>query len=152
MDMDMGPPPNLVIRLEGVEGLDDPGASPSEPLAFHLAVDARGVPQHYHACGGGGTSMLRVSYHGMILAWGHVPWFWIRGGRSSNSLATTVIAKAEGAVLREDVRGLVLSEKHVWGKAEFDVEGEVARLGYLRCKAFLFEGKAEEAKATCQVQ
>jgi hypothetical protein len=27
-----------------------------------------------------------------------------------------------------------VSEEHVLGKAEFDVEGEVAKLGYLRCK------------------
>ncbi|KAG2590533.1 hypothetical protein PVAP13_5NG408340 [Panicum virgatum] len=71
--------PTLFIRLVGVEGLDS-RASPSEPLAFHLAIDADGVAQRYHSCGGGGNSMLRVSYHGMILAWGHVPGFRIHGG------------------------------------------------------------------------
>lgn len=68
------PPPNLYIRLVGVDGLD-PQRSPPEPLAFHLAVDADEASpgQGNKACGGGGNSMLRVSYRGMILVWGRVP-------------------------------------------------------------------------------
>ncbi|KAF8675850.1 hypothetical protein HU200_047341 [Digitaria exilis] len=138
--------PSVHIRVIGVDGLD-PLTSPPEPLAFHLAVDADGgVSQGY--CSGGGNSMLRVSCHGMVLAWGHVPRFCTGGGRRGDGRVATVLAKAEGTVLREDVRGLVWSEKR---KAEFDVEGEVKELGYLRCKAFWFEAKSmEPPKAMCQ--
>ncbi|EER90500.2 hypothetical protein BDA96_01G009000 [Sorghum bicolor] len=73
--------------------------------------------------------MLRVSYHGMLLAWGHVPTFCVCGG------VANVEAKDEAVLLRDEVRALIQSEQHVVGKAEFDVEGEVAGLGYLHCKA-----------------
>ncbi|TVU49477.1 hypothetical protein EJB05_00790, partial [Eragrostis curvula] len=57
-------------------------------------------------------------------------------------------AKADGAVLTGEVSGLVQSELHVVGKAEFVLEGEVTGLGYLHCKVFLFSGKAtDESKA-----
>ncbi|WVZ61310.1 hypothetical protein U9M48_011208 [Paspalum notatum var. saurae] len=142
--------PSLFIRLIGVEGLDPRGLPPVPP-AFHLTVDAEGVPRCYRSCNGGNKSMLRISYHGIILAWGHVPWFCIDGNRR----VATVEARAEAAVLREDVRGLIQSEQHVVGKTEFDVEGEVAGLGYLSCKVFLLQGKAsiaEDSKAPCRVE
>jgi hypothetical protein len=47
--------------------------------------------------------MSRVSYHGMILAWGHVPWFSVEGSLTGHGVVT-VEAKAEGALLREEVR------------------------------------------------
>ncbi|TVT99859.1 hypothetical protein EJB05_54746, partial [Eragrostis curvula] len=145
--------PNLFIRLAGVEGLD-PGASPPSPPTFHLVVDADGVSPYYESCNGGGSSMLRLSYHGMILAWGDVPWFCIRGSRGSTDGVVTVEAKAEAAALREDVRDLVWSEQHVVGISEFDVEGEVEGLGYLHCKTFLlFRGNTTaENEGLCLVQ
>ncbi|CAO1945366.1 unnamed protein product, partial [Urochloa humidicola] len=139
--------PHFFIRLVGVEGLS-PGTSSPVPPVFHLAIDADGVSQCYHSCNGGKNSMLRISYHDMILAWGHVPSFCIDGDRS----VATVDAKVEAAVLREEVRGLIQSEQHVVGKAEFDVEGEVAGLGYLHCKAVLLQGNDKESKAPCQVE
>ncbi|CAO1948467.1 unnamed protein product [Urochloa humidicola] len=64
--------------------------------------------------------------------------------------------KAEASVvLRGEVRNLFLSEIQVFGRIEFDVEGEVAGLGYLRCKFFIFEDKAAGAdvpKSPCLVQ
>ncbi|CAL4948399.1 unnamed protein product [Urochloa decumbens] len=139
------PRPNLFIRLEGVEGLN-PCASPPAPPAFHLAVDADRIPPCYRYCSGGSNSMLRVSYHGMILAWGHVPWFCVESSPTCTCVdgVVTVEAKADGAVLQEEVRSLVQGEMHVLGKAEFDVEGEVAGLGYLRCKTLLLKGNATE--------
>ncbi|KAJ1292671.1 hypothetical protein BS78_01G007700 [Paspalum vaginatum] len=112
---------------------------------------AGGVPQGYHSCKGGGeSSMLRVSYHGIILAWGHVPWFCIDGGNTR--LLATVNATAEAAVLRDEVLGLIQSEQRIVGKNEFDVEGDVAGLGYLRCKAFVLRGNAaESSEAPCMV-
>ncbi|KAL6614823.1 hypothetical protein ACP70R_037093 [Stipagrostis hirtigluma subsp. patula] len=118
---------NLFIRLVGVEGLD-PRASQPAPPAFHLAIDAEGGSQYYRACNGGESSMLRVSYHGMILAWGQVPHFCVDGGQSRDRVAT-LQAKAEAAMLRKEVRSLIWSEQQVVGKAEFDVEGDVVGLG-----------------------
>lgn len=90
--------------------------------------------------------MLRVSYHGMLLAWGNVPTFSVCGG------VATVEAKDEAVLLREEVRALIQSEQHVVGKAQFDVEGEVAGLGYLHCKAFLLQNNAiKGSKGPCQV-
>ncbi|CAO1948466.1 unnamed protein product [Urochloa humidicola] len=147
------PPPNLFIRLEGVEGLDL-CASPPAPPAFHLAIDADWIPASYRYCSGGGNSMLRVSYHGMILAWAHVPWFCVEGSPTDACVdgVVTMEAKADGAVLQEEVRSLVQAELHALGKAEFDVEGEVAGLGYLRCKTLLFKGNATEESSLCLVQ
>ena len=148
------PPPNLFIRLEGVEGLDL-NASPPAPPAFRLAVDAAWVPARYRYCSGGGNSMLRVSYHGMILAWGRVPWFCVEGSPTEDGGVddvVTVEAKAEGAVLREEVSCLVQGELQVVGKAEFDVEGKVAGLGYLRCETLLFKGNATNESSLCLVQ
>ncbi|KAL6842698.1 hypothetical protein ACP4OV_027542 [Aristida adscensionis] len=127
--------PNLFIRLIGVEGLD-PQASPRASPAFHLALDAEGGSPCHQTCNGGGGSMLRVSSHGMILAWGQVPHFCVN--------VATVEAKAEAAVLREEVRSLIWSEQQVVGKAEFDVEGDVVGIGYVRCKVSLSKGKGAE--------
>ncbi|KAF8675849.1 hypothetical protein HU200_047340 [Digitaria exilis] len=147
------PKPNLFIRLEGVEGLNLCDSPPAPP-AFHLAVDADWIPASYRYCSGGCNSMLRVSYHGMILAWGPVPWFCVEGSPTENAIdgVVTVEAKADGVVLREEVRNLVQSELDVVGKAEFDVEGEVKGLGYLRCKTLLFKSNATEEASLCLVQ
>lgn len=94
--------------------------------------------------------MLRVSYHGMILAWGQMPYFCISGGH--RAAVATLEAMAEASVLREEVRNLVSSEVHVVGRAEFDVEGEVAGLGYLHCKFFLLNDRAaNEPRSLCLV-
>ncbi|KAF8695878.1 hypothetical protein HU200_036754 [Digitaria exilis] len=147
------PKPNLFIRLEGVEGLNLCDSPPAPP-AFHLVVDADWIPASYRYCSGGCNSMLRVSYHGMILTWGPVPWFCVEGNPTENSIdgVVTVEAKAGGVVLREEVRNFVQSELDVVGKAEFDVEGEVKGLGYLRCKTLLFKGNATEEASLCLVQ
>lgn len=134
--------PDLFMRLTSVEGFD-PNISSAASPSFHLTLYADKVSRRYRACSGGGTSMLRVSYHGMILAWGQVPYFCVDGGQSGDNMVT-VDAKAEAVVLREDVRNLVWSELQVVGKVEFDVEGEVADLGYVRSKAFLYKAKAAE--------
>lgn len=139
--------PRLFVGLVHIEGLDR--SSPSPP-AFHLTLDAQVRISVSGCCNcntiGGGNSMLRVTYHGMLLARGHVPTFCVCGG------VANVEAKNDAVLLREEVRALIQSEQHVVGKAEFDVEGEVAGLGYLHCKAFLLQGNtAEGSKATCQV-
>ncbi|CAL4974969.1 unnamed protein product [Urochloa decumbens] len=113
--------------------------------------DAGRVPRCYHACYGGGDSMLRVSYHDMILAWGRVPSFCVDGEGSVNGVVT-VEANAVSAALREEVRGLLRSELRIVGKVEFDVEGDVIGVGHLRCKTFLLEGKGDESnKGQCLV-
>ncbi|KAJ1284577.1 hypothetical protein BS78_03G215400 [Paspalum vaginatum] len=142
------------MRLQGVEGLDT-DASPTPPPTFHFAVDAGWIPPHYRYCSGGGNSMLRVSYHDMVLAWGHVPWFCVEGGQVDGGAVdgvVTVEAKAEAAVLREEVRRLVMSDLHLVGKAQFAVQGEVTGLGYLRCEIFLFQGNATIQSSLCLIQ
>lgn len=95
--------------------------------------------------------MLRVSYHDMILAWAQVPHFCVYGHWGIDSVGTfEVEAKADASVLREEVRNLLWSEIQVVGKVEFYVEGEVAGLGYLRCKFFVIKDKAVDvAKSLC---
>jgi hypothetical protein len=132
--------PDIFIRVIGKSGLD-PAASPLTSPIFQLAFDVDGVSPGYRACSGGGSSSwLRVSYQGMILAWGQMPYFCIGGGESTG--VATLEAKAEASVLREEVRNLFWSEMQVFGRIEFDVEGEVAGIGHLRCKFFLSEDKA----------
>ncbi|OEL13782.1 hypothetical protein BAE44_0025200 [Dichanthelium oligosanthes] len=72
--------------------------------------------------------MLRVSYRGIILTWGSVPRFcidgrWLRQGASSS--VATVVAKAEGSVVREEIRNLIWADQRAFGKAELDVDGEI---------------------------
>ncbi|TVU35725.1 hypothetical protein EJB05_17628, partial [Eragrostis curvula] len=132
--------PNLYIRLVAVEGLDPRESPPASPC-FHIILDAEQVSWRYRACNGGGNSMLRVSYHGMILAWGKVPHFCVDSSQSGDGVAT-VEAKAEAFVMREEVRDLVWRELQVLGMVEFDVEGEVVGLGYSHGKPVLYKGKA----------
>ncbi|TVU35726.1 hypothetical protein EJB05_17629, partial [Eragrostis curvula] len=103
------PEPRLFMRLVAVEGLgvDDVDDDPWEPPVFELAVDVDTIPEESLLRGprdvGGGDAMLRVSYRGVILAWGSVPRFTIDGkrqGRYAPGVAT-VLAKAEGSVVRE---------------------------------------------------
>ncbi|EER93726.1 hypothetical protein BDA96_01G156600 [Sorghum bicolor] len=149
------PKPNLFIRLGDVEGLG-PCASPPASPAFQLIVDADWLPPGYRYCSGGGNSMLRVSHRGIVLAWGHVPWFCVQGrgpsdedGDGGVDEVVTVEARADGAVLREEVRRSVRTDLCVEGKARFSVEGEVAGLGYLRCQTSLFQDKATETEEPC---
>ncbi|RLN24246.1 hypothetical protein C2845_PM07G18000 [Panicum miliaceum] len=141
--------PDLFVRLIGEGGLDPQASQPASPV-FQLAFDVDGVSPGYRACSGGGDSLLRVSDHDMILAWGQMPYFCIRGGQSTG--VATLEAMAEASVLREEVRNLVRREVHVVGRVEFDVEGEVAGLGYLRCKFFLLEDRAADVpRSLCLV-
>uniref|UniRef100_A0A0D9V3N5 Late embryogenesis abundant protein LEA-2 subgroup domain-containing protein n=1 Tax=Leersia perrieri TaxID=77586 RepID=A0A0D9V3N5_9ORYZ len=144
--------PDLFLRLVGVEGLD-PGGSSSP--AFHLAIEVEQVQEGYQSCfGGDRLSMLHVSYHGIILAWGAVPNFCIDGKRLAQqwqSVVVTVDAKAERAVLREELRDLVWNERHIAGKVDFDVEGYVMGLGYLRCQTPFFEGNPTSTLYSCAI-
>ncbi|KAF7100077.1 hypothetical protein CFC21_101634 [Triticum aestivum] len=143
-------PGDIFVRLIGKSGLD-PGTSPPTSLAFRLAMDFDRTPPTYRRCSGGGNSLLRVSYHDMILAWAQVPYFCVYGDRSIGHVGTLEVeAKADASVLREEVRNLLWSEIQVVGKVEFDVDGEVAGLGYLRCKFFILKDKAADVpKSLC---
>ncbi|KAI4990459.1 hypothetical protein ZWY2020_038822 [Hordeum vulgare] len=140
----------IFLRLIGKSGLD-PGASPPTSPAFCLVLDFERTPQTYRRCSGGGNSLLHVSYHDMILAWAQVPDFCVYGDRGIGSVGTLEVeAKADASVLREEVRNLLWSEIQVVGKVKFDVQGEVAGLGYLRCKFFIMKDKAAHVpKSLC---
>ncbi|XBI81351.1 hypothetical protein VPH35_090269 [Triticum aestivum] len=85
---------DLFVRLIGKSGLD-PGTSPPTSPAFHLALDFNWTPRRYRRCSGGGNSLLRVSYHDMILAWAQVPHFCVYGHWGIDSVGTfEVEAKA----------------------------------------------------------
>ncbi|KAE8786608.1 hypothetical protein D1007_39517 [Hordeum vulgare] len=141
---------DIFLRLIGKSGLD-PGASPPTSPAFRLVLDFERTPQTYRRCSGGGNSLLHVSYHDMILAWAQVPDFCVYGDRGIGSVGTLEVeAKADASVLREEVRNLLWSEIQVVGKVKFDVQGEVAGLGYLRCKFFIMKDKAAHVpKSLC---
>uniref|UniRef100_J3L2G2 Uncharacterized protein n=2 Tax=Oryza brachyantha TaxID=4533 RepID=J3L2G2_ORYBR len=158
--------PHFFLRIVGVEGLDPSAASSPTadadhvaPPAFRLAIDVAGVREGYAACVGGNCpSMLRVSFHGMVLAWGAVPPFCIDGkqlrqqGRDGAADGVAAVyARAESAVLREELHGMIRSEQHIMGKVNFDVDGYVARLGYLRCKTHFFEGE-QSPLYSCEVR
>ncbi|RLM93075.1 hypothetical protein C2845_PM08G20800 [Panicum miliaceum] len=99
------PEPRLFIRLVAAQGLDPPGVALADVRSpiFELAVEADRVPEGKRGpCAGGRDAMLRVSYHGVILAWGSVPQFCIDSGS-----VASVVATAEGSVLREELRNLV---------------------------------------------
>ena len=154
--IDRPPAPVFSVRLVGVEGLDHPdpchqlqSAAPAVPPVFDLAVDVGGVPPRYRACGGGGgdDTVLRVSYRGIILAWGCVPSFCIDGGEHGRARADgVVVVRAEAgacAAIRDGLRNLIWTERRVLGKVDFDVEGnlgKVSRLGNLHFKVASFEG------------
>ncbi|KAK3164957.1 hypothetical protein QOZ80_1AG0027040 [Eleusine coracana subsp. coracana] len=147
------PRPSLFIRLVGIEGFN-PNISVPVPPTFHLAFDVDGVLPHYNACSGGGKSMLRVSYHGMILAWANVPRFCVNGNLINKKAddMVTIEAKAEGAMLREDIRNLVCSEQQAIGKTEFDLEGDVAGLGSLSCKIIYSNSQSTDSRTLCVIQ
>ena len=136
------PEPRLFIRLVEARGLDPQPQCPCVALArvpspvFELAVEADRVPDGKRGpCAGGGGATLRVSYRGVVLAWSSVPRFCVH----SRSVAS-VVATAEGFVLREELRNLVRAELRALGRAEFDVDGEIPGLGgHLYCKTYLFE-------------
>ncbi|EMS48589.1 hypothetical protein TRIUR3_13964 [Triticum urartu] len=114
-------------------------------------MDFDRTPPTYWCCSGGGNSLLRISYHDMILAWAQLPYFCVYGDRSIGHVGTLEVeAKADASMLREEVRNLLWSEIQVVGKVEFDVDGEVAGLGYLRCKFFILKDKAAHVpKSLC---
>uniref|UniRef100_K3XQK0 Uncharacterized protein n=2 Tax=Setaria italica TaxID=4555 RepID=K3XQK0_SETIT len=160
---DSTPPPRLFVRLVAVEGLGLGVDDQCAPPVFELAVDVGRIPEEAFHRGpldvGGGGAMLRVSYRGVILAWGGVPLFTIdvrRLGRSAEGVGT-VVAKAEGSVVRQEMRNMIRAELQAFGRAEFDVDGELRSLGgHLHCKTYLFEGEGEgeatEALPPCWVQ
>uniref|UniRef100_A0A0E0C5G7 Late embryogenesis abundant protein LEA-2 subgroup domain-containing protein n=1 Tax=Oryza meridionalis TaxID=40149 RepID=A0A0E0C5G7_9ORYZ len=144
-----GPPdPNISIRLVGVEGLDPRLPAPAPPV-FDLAVDVAGVSPRYHACGGGGGSKLRVSYHDIVLASALVPSFCIDGKLlEGGSAAGVVVVKARGgadganAMIRGDLRNMIWTERHVLGRVNFDVSGNLGKesgLGDLSFRVSSFE-------------
>lgn len=155
--IDRPPDPVFSVRLVGVEGLDHPdpchqlqSAAPAVPPVFDLAVDVAGVSPRYHACGGGGGSKLRVSYHDIVLASALVPSFCIDGKLlEGGSAAGVVVVKARGgadganAMIRGDLRNLIWTERHVLGKVNFDVSGNLGKesgLGDLSFRVSSIEG------------
>uniref|UniRef100_A0A0E0FQA8 Uncharacterized protein n=1 Tax=Oryza nivara TaxID=4536 RepID=A0A0E0FQA8_ORYNI len=111
-----------------------------------------GLAENYHACVGGGGSVLEVSYHGMAVAMGRVPRFCVHGKRAGGERADGV-ASAKATSVREELRGLIRSERQIVGAAEFSVEGEIKGFGYLRCKALWFrDDKRRSPIPLCQVE
>ncbi|CAO1948459.1 unnamed protein product [Urochloa humidicola] len=155
---DSTPDPRLFVRLVAVQGLGLGAGEP--PPAFELAVDVDTIPEEAFYRGpldvGGGGAMLRVSYRGVILAWGAVPPFTIDVRRLGSSAAgvATVVARAEGSVLRREMRDMIRAELRAFGWAEFDIDGgEVPSLGgHLHCKTYLFRGEPTHALPPCWVQ
>ncbi|CAL4948380.1 unnamed protein product [Urochloa decumbens] len=157
---DSTPDPRLFVRLVAAQGLGVNDQSAPPPPTFELAVDVDRIPEEASYRGaldvGGGGAMLRVSYRGAILAWGTVPRFTIdvrRLGRSASGVAT-VVARAEGSVLRREMRDMIRAELRAFGRVEFDVDGgKVPSLGgHLRCKTYLFRGEPTLALPPCWVQ
>ncbi|CAO2191285.1 unnamed protein product [Urochloa humidicola] len=156
---DNTPDPRLFVRLVAVEGLGLGADAQRVPPAFELAVDVDRIPEETFYRGplnvGGGGAMLRVSYRGVILAWGAVPRFTIdvkRLGPSADGVAT-VVATAEGSVLRREMRDMIRAELRAFGWAEFDVDGELPGMGgHLHCKTYLFRGEPTQALPPCWVQ
>ncbi|KAI4988802.1 hypothetical protein ZWY2020_036119 [Hordeum vulgare] len=147
------PEPRLFIRLVKAQGLDPcvPETEVRSPT-FELAVDVGRVSESRRGpCAGGGDAMLRVSYRGVILAWGGVPRFCVDGRclQGASAGVATVVATAEGLVLRQELRNRICAETCALGRAEFDVEGSVPGLGHLRCKTYLFQGDPTEALPPC---
>ncbi|CAL4962306.1 unnamed protein product [Urochloa decumbens] len=144
--------PRLFIRLVEAEGLDPCVREVSSPV-FDLAVEVDQVSESKQGpwAGGGDDAMLRVSYRGVILAWGMVPRFCIdgRSPQGPEASVATLLATAEGSVLREEMRNLIRAEICALGRAEFDVEGNLPGLGHLRCKTYLFQGEHTEPLPPC---
>jgi hypothetical protein len=105
-------------------------------------------------CTGGGDTMLRVSYRGIILAWASVPRFCIDGKSPQGPKrpsAVTLVATAEGFVMREELRNMIRAETRALGRAEFDVEGSLPGFGHLRCKTY-WSGEPTEPLPPCRFQ
>ncbi|KAK3141832.1 hypothetical protein QOZ80_4BG0338860 [Eleusine coracana subsp. coracana] len=146
------PEPLFLVRLVEVGGLDPCAEAPSAPL-FRLAVEVDGVwEQRRGPCAGGVDEMLRVSYHGVILAWGNLPRFCVDGRSGPSASVASVVATSQGSVLRAEMRSMIHAETQALGKAEFDVEGELPGLGRLRCKTYLFQGEQMDTLPPCTVQ
>ncbi|CAO1948133.1 unnamed protein product [Urochloa humidicola] len=147
-----GPQPQLFIRLVGVHGLD-PGVPEvrSPTLELAVEVDRVSASKRGPCASGGDDALLRVSYRGIILAWGRVPRFCIdgRNPQGPGASVATLLATAEGSVLREELRNMIRAETRVLGRAEFDVEGSLPGLGHLHCKTYLFQGEPAEPLPPC---
>ncbi|KAK3164956.1 hypothetical protein QOZ80_1AG0027030 [Eleusine coracana subsp. coracana] len=91
--------------------------------------------------------MLRVSYHGVILAWGNLPRFCVDGRSGPSASVASVVATSQGSVLRAEMRNMIHAKTQALGKAEFD-----PGLGRLRCKTYLFQGEQVDALPPCTVQ
>ncbi|KAG0538741.1 hypothetical protein BDA96_03G262600 [Sorghum bicolor] len=99
--------------------------------------------------------MLRVSYHGVVLAWGRVPRFCVDGSslrRRRSASVASVVATAQGFVMLEEMRQMIRAEINAFGSVVFDVDGSLPGLGRLRCKTFLFQGEPTEALPPCSIQ
>ncbi|CAL4974965.1 unnamed protein product [Urochloa decumbens] len=148
------PKPRLFMRLVEAQGLAPSVPEVGSPV-FDLAVEVDQVSESTRGpCAGGGDddAMLRVSYyHGIILAWGRVPRFCIdgRGPQGAGASVATLVATADGSVLREELRNMIRAEARLLGRAEFDVEGSLPGLGHLRCKTYLFQGEPTEPLPPC---
>ncbi|KAF0920061.1 hypothetical protein E2562_032752 [Oryza meyeriana var. granulata] len=106
------PNPTPFLVLASADGLDT-GASSTAP-ELRLQMGVVGLTQYYHTCAGGDGSALQVSYHGMAIAMGSVPRFCIHGKRAGGEQANgvvTVVASAEGTLVREELRSLMRSER-----------------------------------------
>jgi hypothetical protein len=100
-----------------------------------LDVDDQVSERKRGPCARGGDAMLRVSYHGIVLAWGRVPRF-------------CVVATAQGFVMLEELRKMIRAETNAFGSVEFDVDGSLPGLDRLRCKTYLFQGEPTEGAAS----
>lgn len=158
--VDIGPEPRFFTRLVEVQGLLDPcvPAAVRSPI-FKLALDVDQVSERKRGpCAGGGPdATLRVSYRGIILAWGSVPRFCVDGRRSlrqrrrPSATVASVVATAEGFVLLEELRNMIRAEANAFGNVEFDVDGSLPGLGRLHCKTYWFQGEPTEALPPCSV-
>jgi hypothetical protein len=116
-----------------------------------LDVDDQVSERKRGPCAGGGDAMLRVSYHGIVLAWGRVPRFCVDGRslrRRRSASVASVVATAQGFVMLEELRKMIRAETNAFGSVEFDVDGSLPGLGRLRCKTYLFQGEPTEGAAS----
>ncbi|KAG2599533.1 hypothetical protein PVAP13_5KG428807, partial [Panicum virgatum] len=76
-----------------------------------------------------------------------------RLGRSAARVATVVV-RAEGSVVRQEMWNMIRAEQRAFGRAEFDLDGEIPGLGgHLYCKTYLFEeDEHTHAPPPCWVQ
>ncbi|KAF8675843.1 hypothetical protein HU200_047334 [Digitaria exilis] len=153
---DYGPAPQMFIRVVEVQGLDPSVREEVRSPTFELAVEVDRVSDSRSkrwpcasASGGGEDTMLRVSYHGIVLAWGSVRGFCIDRGSLQGP---SVVATAEGSVVRGELRSLIRAEIDALGRAELDVEGNLPGFNHVRCKTYLFQGEPTEQLPPCRFQ